>query len=211
MNNDFRLVAKETALMVIDMQNAFISSDGSIGQTGADMSLCQATVPQVKKLIEAARANGILDIWTIQEHYPDDITRKTHRIPPHTSKHCKVAPALVRTKDCEIIDELKPYIKPDTELVVKHRFSGFLDTRLETLLRMKGINFLIISGVSTPLCVETTTRDAYQRDLDVIVAGDAVATTSKELHENSLKVIETYFGRVLSTDDIVELMNSSEK
>lgn len=204
------LIAKETALMVIDMQNAFVSEEGSIGKRGADMSMCQATLEPIKKLIEACREVGIIDIWTKQEHYPDDITRKTHRIPPHTSTQCTVSPALVHTEDSDFYEELKPYITEETEIIRKHRFSAFLDTRLETLLRMKGIRFLIVCGISTPLCVESTTRDAYQKDFDVIVVEDATATTSKTLHDNSINVIKTYFGKVLNSDETLELIKHAQ-
>lgn len=204
------LIAKETALMVIDMQNAFVSEEGSIGKRGADMSMCQATLAPIKKLIEACREAGIIDIWTKQEHYPDDITRKTHRIPPHTSTQCTVSPALVHTEDSDFYEELKPYITEETEIIRKHRFSAFLDTRLETLLRMKGIRFLIVCGISTPLCVESTTRDAYQKDFDVIVVEDATATTSKTLHDNSISVIRTYFGKVLNSDETLELIKHAQ-
>lgn len=207
---DFTLVAKETALMVIDMQNAFTSYDGSIGKNGGDMSMCQNTIQPIKNLIETSRQHGILDIWTQQEHYPDDVTRERHRIPPHTKSTVAVPPALVRDRDSEIIPELQPYIQHDTEIIHKHRFSSFLDTRLETLLRMKGIRFLLICGISTPLCVESTARDAYQRDFDVVVVSDAVATTSKELHDNSLKIISTYFGRVLDSQTVLELIKTAE-
>ncbi len=205
---NFKLIAKETALLVIDMQNAFASKTGSLGSAGMDMSLCLETINPIKELIKTARENGVIDIWTKQEHYPDDITRKTHRIPPHTSTQCRVSPALVRTSDSEIIDELKPFIEEDTEIIRKHRFSAFLDTRFETLLRMKGIKTLIITGISTPLCIESTTRDAYQRDFDVIVVEDGVATTSKTLHDNSINVIRTYFGKVMDSSDVIELLKN---
>jgi len=208
--DNLSLIAKETALLVIDMQNAFASLDGSIAKKGADMSICQSTIEPIKKLIEACREAGIIDIWTKQEHYPDDVTRSKHRIPPHTKSQCSVPPALVNTPDSDFYPELKSYITDTTEIIRKHRFSAFLDTRLETLLRMKGIRFLIICGISTPLCVETTTRDAYQRDFDVIVVEDGTATTSKTLHENSLNVIKTYFGKVLKSDEIVELIKTAE-
>ncbi|MCR5278250.1 MAG: cysteine hydrolase [Lachnospiraceae bacterium] len=207
---ELSLIAKETALLVIDMQNAFASLDGSIASKGADMSLCRSTIEPIKKLIEACREVGIIDIWTKQEHYPDDVTRNKHRIPPHTKSQCSVPPALVNTPDSDFCEDLKPYITDTTEIIRKHRFSAFLDTRLETLLRMKGIRFLIICGISTPLCVETTTRDAYQRDFDVIVVEDGTATTSKTLHENSLNVIRTYFGKVLASDEIVKLIHEAE-
>jgi len=203
------IIPEETALLVIDMQNGFIKDEGSIGRSGANMSLMQATVGPVRKLVETCRKHGILDIWTIQEHYPDDITRRTHKITPHTAKRSTGAPALARTWDSAFIDELKDLVGPETETVRKHRFSSFYDTRLDTLLRMKGIKMLIICGVSTTLCVETTTRDAYQRDYDVIVAGDAVGISNASFHEHSLKVIDTYFGKVMPTDEILALLESS--
>lgn len=210
MGSDITLLARETALLVIDMQNAFAGLEGSLAKKNMDMSMCRATIEPIRNLIEACRECGIMDIWTRQEHYPDDVTRQRHRIPPHTVSQVSVPPALVRTYDSEIIDELKPYIREDTEIIRKHRFSGFLDTRLETLLRMKGIRFLIICGISTPLCVETTTRDAYQRDFDVIVVEDAVATCDKELHDNSIKIIETYFAKVMNSEDVIELIKKAE-
>lgn len=210
MGSDITLLARETALLVIDMQNAFAGLEGSLAKKNMDMSMCRATIEPIRNLIEACRGSGILDIWTRQEHYPDDVTRQRHRIPPHTVSQVSIPPALVGTYDSEIIDELKPYIKEDTEIIRKHRFSGFLDTRLETLLRMKGIRFLIICGISTPLCVETTTRDAYQRDFDVIVVEDAVATCDKELHDNSIKIIETYFAKVMNSEDVIALIKEAE-
>jgi Amidases related to nicotinamidase len=203
------LIPEETALLVVDMQNGFIRSEGSIGRSGANMSLQQATVEPVAKLIEACRAKGITDIWTIQEHYPDDVTRGKHRIAPHTVKRSTGAPALVNTWDSEVIDELKPWFGPEAEVVRKHRFSAFFDTRLDTLLRMKGIRMLIVCGVSTTLCVETSVRDAYQRDYDVIVARDAVGISNAELHFNSLKAIETYFGLCLDTEEVLGLIERS--
>jgi len=204
-NNKFPLppiVPSETALLVIDMQNGFIHDNGTIGRGGADTTLMKATVGPVKKLVETCRAAGILDIWTVQEHYPDDVTRTAHKIVPHTLRSSAGPAALVNTWDAEIIDELKPLFAPPAEVVRKHRFSAFLDTRLETLLRMKGIRMLIICGVSTSLCVETTVRDAYQRDYDVIVAEDAVGISSRDFHEASLRVINRYFGVCASTDEI---------
>ncbi len=205
-----KLAVNETALLVVDMQNGFIKDEGSLGRAGLNMELCKATVEPVKRLIEEARRAGIIDIWTVQEHYPNDITKVRRKTLSHIRKcGASISPALVRTWDSEIISDLKPYLKPDTEIIRKNRFSAFLDTRLETLLRMKGIKFLIICGVSTPLCVETTTRDAYQKDYDVIVVKDAVATSDLKLHENSLYVIGYYFADLMDADKTIELIKNS--
>lgn len=201
---------EHTALVVVDMQNGFISPQGSVGRAGADTSLMQATVAPVRRLIEAARRYGILDVWTIQEHYPDDRTRHAHRIIPHTLRRSSGPPALINTWDGEIVPELSDLASDPAEFIRKHRFSAFLDTRFETLLRMKGIDTLIICGVSTSLCVETSVRDAYQRDFDVIVASDAVGISSVDMHTASLRVIDRYFGMCVPTDEILSRLNDSQ-
>ncbi|WP_256760112.1 cysteine hydrolase family protein [Cohnella sp. WQ 127256] len=207
--DNYVLNSSETALLVIDMQNGFCSLQGSLGLNGVDVSHMKATIEPVKKLIKSSRKAGILDAWTIQEHYPDDVTRKNHRIIPHTLRFGSGPAALAHTWDSEVVDELKPlYIHPAEE-IRKHRFSAFFDTRLDTLLRMKGIKTLIISGVSTSLCVETTIRDAYQRDYDVIIAEDAIATDSVEAHEWSMRIAAKYFGACMKTDEIVGLIEES--
>jgi len=205
----YRLDLAQTALIVIDMQNGFCSPQGSLGSNGVDVSLMQATIGPVRRLIEASRASGILDAWTIQEHYPDDITRSRHRIIPHTLRFGSGPAALIDTWDSEVVDELKPLFKRPAEVIRKHRFSAFFDTRLDTLLRMKDIKTVIVCGVSTSLCVETTIRDAYQRDYDVIIADDAIATDSDEAHQASMKIAAKYFGARMTTDEIVELIEES--
>jgi len=205
----YLLNLKQTALLVIDMQNGFCSPKGSLGSNGVDVSMMQATIKPVSELIEAGRAAGILDIWTIQEHYPDDITRRRHRIVPHTLRYGSGPAALIGTWDAEIVDELKPLFHPPAEVIRKHRFSAFFDTRLDTLLRIKDIKTLIVCGVSTTLCVETTIRDAYQRDYDVIIATDAIATDSDEAHQASMRIAAKYFGACMKTSEIIELIEES--
>lgn len=203
---NFNLIPNETALIVIDMQNGFCNYEGSISKGGGDISSMHATIPRVRELILACREAGIIDIWTLQQHYPDDITKKLHRITPHTLRWGAGPTALKGTWDSEIIDELKDLAQEPAEMVIKHRFSGFMDTRLDTLLRMKGINTLLVCGVATSHCVETTVRDGYQKDYDIIVPSDAVGAMSTEAHNASLSLIDRFFGVVLSSDDILRLI-----
>lgn len=199
--------AEETALLIVDMQNGFCHPSGTLGK-GKDISLMQAAIPNVKQLITTCRKARIPDIWTIQEHYLDDRAHISHRILPHTHRNKRGPAAVARTWDSAILDELLPYIRQETELIRKHRFSAFFDTRLDTLLRILGVKLLIVCGVSTTLCVETTVRDAYQRDYDVIVVEDAVGMPSRELHEASLEVMRRYFGVTVSTHEVCALIEN---
>jgi nicotinamidase-related amidase len=100
------------------------------------------------------------------------------------------------------VENLKPL--EDEPVVVKHRYSAFVDTRLDLLLRSNDIRTVILPGVATHCCVESTARDAAMRDYYVVVPEDGVAVRGKQqqLHETSLEVLGTYFGLVASSRDI---------
>ena len=100
------------------------------------------------------------------------------------------------------MDEVAPHVHPDDFLVEKHRASLFFQTTLDVKLRMLGIEQVIISGCNTEFCVETTIRDAYYRDLDVIVVRDCVASPRLQFHEDTLAKVDTYFGAVVSLDEL---------
>lgn len=203
----YHLIPEETALIVIDMQNSWCHPEGSIGRNGYNASMMRGIVPNVRNLIEACREAGIMDVWTIQNHYLDDITKTKHRIKPHTHRWEAGPPGIRGTWEAEVVDELKDLAEDEqAELVTKHRFSGFFDTRMNTLLRMKGINTVIVCGVSTTHCVETTVRDAYQHDYDVIIAKDAVAGLSIEEHNASLHFMNKVFGVALEDERLFNLI-----
>lgn len=206
MKEKYNLIPNETALLVIDMQNSWCHPQGSIGRNGYDASMMRGIIPEVKELVNACREAGILDIWTIQNHYPDDITRQIHRIRPHTHRWKAGPPGLKDTWEAEVVDELKELAQKPAEIIVKHRFSAFFDTRLDTLLRMKGINTLLICGVATTHCVETSVRDAYQRDYDVLIAEEAVAALTKEDHDASLRLMNKVFGVVMKNEQLLSLI-----
>jgi ureidoacrylate peracid hydrolase len=165
-----------------------------------------ATIPCIRRLVEAGRERGILDIWTKQEHYADDITKVRHKIIPHTLRWGAGPTGVKGTWDSDFMDEIKDLTEAPGEVVVKHRFSGFFDTRLDTLLRMKGIKTLIVTGVSTTHCVETSVRDAYQKDYDVIIPAEAVGALTKDAHDASLWMMDRFFAKVLPQDDVLRLI-----
>jgi ureidoacrylate peracid hydrolase len=146
--------------------------------------------------------------WSIQQHFDIDSSRTRHRIPPHTLKRPR--PAAVRgTWDGEIIDELKPYVSENSEVFTKNKFGCFYNTNLETLLRIHGVDTLIVSGVDVNVCVETTLREAYMRDYDLIILKDCVGGVHQRWREPAMEVWDRFLGAVISSDEFVSLIEKA--
>jgi ureidoacrylate peracid hydrolase len=182
------------------MQNGFCHADGDLGRRGQGEPL-RRVVPEVARLVVAARAAAILVCWSRQEHEIDDATREDRLLASHFQKQSHL-PCVRGTWDAEIVDALKSQVARDDYVVTKHRASCFYGTSLEVYLRMRGIRVLVVAGVTTNYCVDSTVRDAYARDLDVIVVGDCCAGLWPDLHEASLKNTALYHGVVASRADV---------
>jgi ureidoacrylate peracid hydrolase len=194
-----------TALLVIDMQKGFCDPDSRMEKAGIGTANQRAIVPDVLRLIDTARDIGLPILFSQQIHYPEDVTRKRRRIPSHIDKQ-NWAPCLRGTWEVDFIDEIADAIQPEDLIVEKHRASVFFETTLDTKLRMLGIEQILISGCNTDFCVETTIRDGYYRDLDVIVLRDCVAGPRRSFHEDTLAKVETYFGAVVSLDELPDVI-----
>jgi ureidoacrylate peracid hydrolase len=149
-------------------------------------------------------------LWSQQIHYPGDVTRRRRRIPSHIDKQ-NWAPCLRGTWEVDFVDEVADAIQPEDFIVEKHRASVFFETTLDTKLRMLGIEQIIISGCNTDFCVETTIRDGYYRDMDVIVVRDCVAGPRRRFHEDTLAKVETYFGAVVALDELPSVIIPREE
>lgn len=204
---NFRIHPREAALLVIDMQNAFCHPDGTLARSGADVSMCRAIVPRVAELVGTCRAAGIPDIWTLQEHFVDDRGRAAHRIAPHTARRKGVAAAR-GTWDAELVDELKPLLDERSHVIRKHRFGVFYGTRLEVLLRALGARTLIVTGTTTNACVDTSIREAYMRDYDLVIVEDCIGGLDPELHRAAVKVWTFYMGLVVKAADLPGLIST---
>ncbi len=193
-----------TALVVIDMQKGFCHPDSAMEKAGIGTKNQRAIIPQVVRLIGLAREMKMPILFSQQFHFPDDVTRKRRRIPSHIDKQ-KWAPCLRGTWEVDFMDEIAAAIRPEDYVVEKHRASVFFETTLETKLRMLGIEMLLISGCNTDFCVETTIRDGYYRDYDIVVVRDCVAGPRPRYHEDTLAKVQTYFGEVVSLDELPSL------
>lgn len=196
---------RRTALVVIDMQNGFCHPDGSLA---AVMSVAEtsAVIPSIRRLVEAAHAAGVAVIWSHQEHIPGDRSIDRTRL-DNPQADLREPPCLAGTWDAELVAELGSLAAGDIH-VVKRRASAFYGTGLELELRLRGLDTVVIAGVTTSYCVDGTARDAYSRDLGVIVVGDACASPWPDLHAATLKNIATFLGSVASTEETVSAFAS---
>jgi nicotinamidase-related amidase len=196
------------ALLVIDMQNAFCHRDGTLGISGVDIENCAAAIAPISSLVAAAGASEIPVIWTLQEHLPDDRWRARRQLPAHTAKRVRVA-ALAGTWDAELIEELAPLANDPSLVISKHRFGAFYQTRLDLLLRMLGRTALIVTGVTANACVDTTMREAYLRDYDVVAVYDAIGGIDERWKATAAEVWAQYMGIVVPSQEVVAWMSAA--
>jgi nicotinamidase-related amidase/catechol 2,3-dioxygenase-like lactoylglutathione lyase family enzyme len=193
---------KTAALLVIDMQNAFVHDKGTLGISGVDTKRLSAITPAVKRLVENCHKADIPVIWTIQEHFAVDASRARKKLAGHTSRRKQVS-ALAGTWDEEIVEELKGLAAKDPSLVLrKHRFGAFYETRLDMLLRMLGTRTLFVTGTTTNACVETSIREAYLRDFDVVAVTDCISGVNSDWEQTAQKVWKQYFCELAESKDV---------
>ena len=158
------------ALIVIDMQNGFVSKGGSYDMLGMNTSNYREIIPKLKDLIEFCRSMEVPIFYTeaVREPSGIDLLTKIHNFLPKSRQERLKIPITVRgTWDADITDELKPN---DNDLVViKRRDSAFQDTELRVWLQSEGINLLVFTGADTSICVETSLRDGFNVGYDVLI------------------------------------------
>jgi ureidoacrylate peracid hydrolase len=194
-----------TALLVIDMQKGFCHPESRMETSGVGTANQRAIVPSVLGLVRLARKHEIPVFWSQQVHFPEDVTRRRRRIPSHQTKQ-RWTPCLRDTWEVDFIDEVVAEIRPEDYVIEKHRASMFFETTLDAKLRMLGIEQLVVAGTTTAFCVETTIRDGYYRDFDVVAVRDCIADPRPRFHEDTMAKVETFFGVVVTLDELPSLI-----
>ncbi len=180
------IAPRHTALLVVDMQNDFSAADGAFGKRGADTARIRVVVPAIAGLLEAARAAGARRVFARHTHEADLSNLSPARLSFYAMLYGGVDPyhAIRGSWGQQVIEELKPL--PGESMFDKGRSSGFIGTNLDMLLRSNRIETVVITGMATHACVESTARDAGFLDYYVVVASDAVADYRDDLHQASL-------------------------
>ncbi|KQT07917.1 pyrimidine utilization protein B [Methylobacterium sp. Leaf399] len=197
--------AAATALVVVDMQNAYATKGGYLDLAGFDVSATGPVIAAVARAVAAARAAGIRVVWFQNGWDPDYVEAGGPGSPNwHKSNALKTMRArpemterlLARgTWDYALVDALRP--EPGDIVLPKPRYSGFYHTALDSLLRARGIRTLVFTGIATNVCVESTVRDGFFLEYFGIVLADATHQAGPEsLQAGALSNIETFFGWV---------------
>lgn len=210
--SEMTLAGSTTALLIIDMQRDFLDPEGYIARTGVDVRGLRAIVPNVRRLLESARARSIRVIHTREGHRPDlsDLPAvKARRAAGAGAAIGSMGPLgrlLVRGEPGhDIIPELAPLA--NEAVIDKPGFGAFYATDLEQLLRVAGVRTLVIAGVTTDICVHSTLREAVDRGFECVTVGDACAAGDPAIHEAMLACIDGeggILGRVVNTEAVVE-------
>lgn len=206
---DIVLDPRRSALLIIDMQNDFVSPGGYHHRQGRPCGPLQLIIPNIQQLLRSLPEEvKVIYVVTVREPDGSDNHWRFHRILPERVRITGETRghdynALRGTWGAEIVDILEP--GPGAHTVYKRRTSAFYQTDLEMRLRCWGIDTLILTGVAADICVESTARDAFNRDFDIIVVSDGVASGTEPICKEMLNRMAASFGAVLPAAQIREL------
>ncbi len=192
----------KTGLIVVDMQNAFCHPNGSFRKRGYSIIELDSVIETNRRLIDFAHNKSWLVIYTRLAYQPDysdaGLLLKKH---PKIRQLC----AYVRGSfDSEIFEDLS-LAKSDV-LLTKTRYDPFIGANLEEILKQNKLKHLIVGGLLTNICVESTVRSAFDREFEVTLVSDATSTYSEELYRNSLETMKRHFADVYTFDSLVKKM-----
>jgi len=202
-----------TAVVVVDMQNGFVTKGGMFDIFGWDISAAEGVIENNRRILEAAREAGSKVVYLKMSYDPD---YSNSGGPESPNWHKELGLVMMKKNpeywgkfvtrgswDEEICEELKP--QPGDVVVRKQRYSGFAGTNLDLILKTHNIKYCVYTGVATNVCVESTLRDGFFLDYWPILVSDAVNHAGPSVtQEATLWNVEALFGWVITTDDFVK-------
>lgn len=199
--NFFSTDPQRCALLVIDMQNAFVAEGAPF-----EVPEARAMVPRLERLIRFCREHGMPIIWTQSDHRPPYgglMLQKfsvigEQRVLWQGEPSFEMYPRMLQPQ--EAVSEYR---------LVKHKYDAFFETGLEAILRYHETDTVIITGTATNVCCESTARAAFMRDYHVAFLSDANASFDPVMHEATLKNMDLFFGRVMTTEELLAEMEAA--
>jgi len=201
-----------TALIVVDMQNAFASPGGLLDLAGIDVRPAREAVENARMVCRAARRARIPVIYLTIGYPPDQSTAGG---PDSPNPQKELALCLMRERpelrgklltfgswDFQVVDDLAP--EAGDPVIVKSGYSGFAGTDLDSVLRTRGVRNLLFTGIASNVCVESTIRDAYFHEYWPVMIADATMPAGpREIHDATLYNVRNFFGWVTSSEEVV--------
>ena len=215
----------KAALIVVDMQNDFGAEGGMFHRAGIDISMIRAAIAPTARALRAARTAGIRVVYLKMAFRPD-MSDAGPLDSPNYARHLRMdvgkeVPApdgrrsriLVReTWNTDILEELAP--STSDVVLYKHRFSGFFETELDSVLKRSGVKYLVVVGCTTSICVESTIRDAMFRDYSCVVLADCTGEPighdlPRSNHDASILSIQTLLGWVSTSAEFINVLKGA--
>ncbi|MGY8710779.1 pyrimidine utilization protein B [Bradyrhizobium sp. 18BD] len=205
-----RLAVDETAVVVVDMQNAYASPNGYLDLAGFDISGAKAAITAIQDVVSVARGAGVPVIF-FQNGWDADYVEAGGPGSPNWHKSNALKTMRKRPElqgkllakggwDYALVDDLQP--KPGDIVVPKTRYSGFFNSQFDSILRARGIRNLVFCGIATNVCVESTLRDGFHLEYFGVMLEDATHQAGPDyIQKASIFNIETFFGWVSSASD----------
>ncbi len=203
-----RVSPGRTAVVIIDMQNDFVSPKGKMTEFGFSTENVRATVPAIRRLLDTARERGFPVVHTRM------INDNAQNPPSWHSFWGEPAMTLPGSWGAEQIEELRPLAG---EIVLeKYTYGAFAGTNLDTILRRGGIETLVVAGTDSNICAGDTMHQAFARGYHVIAVSDCLASFSRlgmqhaqRLQEAGLYIVENHIGLVAPSHQIIEIMKQA--
>ena len=187
--HEMRLNVAASTLLVVDMQRFFLDASSPTFTCGG-----LAILGTVRRLMDAFRLANRSVIFSQHVHHPGDLDFGI-------MGWWWEGKCIEGSPESEIHPDLAP--KPGEKVITKHRYSAFYNTDLETVLRCLKVEDVVISGVMTNMCCESTARDAYYRDYRVFIPADGTGSINEEMHLASLSNLAFGFANVTTADDLL--------
>ena len=195
------IAPSRTAVVVIDIQVDFASPDGSLGRAGVDMNVVAPAVAAAERLVNLARAAGAPVVFVCLQTAAAldspawrERTRRRGSNPSEDSAVCRAG-----QRGAEFVG---PTPQPGDLVIDKIRYSGFFGTNLNAGLKALGVDTMIVCGLTTECCIDSTVRDAFHLDYHVFIASDACAAYEPEVHAASLKNLELNCAILVTVDEV---------
>jgi ureidoacrylate peracid hydrolase len=206
-----------SAIVVVDMQNAFASKGSTLDIAGLDLSDAAGVVRAIGQVIAAGRTAGVPIVFLQMGYKPDLSNAGGTRSPNY---HKELAMHLMNSKpelkgqlltegswDFAVVDELAPM--PSDIVITKTRYSGFSGTTLDAQLRVRGIQYLFFAGIATNVCVESTLRDAYFLDYwPILLADGTMPAGGRSAYEATMFNVESFFGWTVGSDELLACLGA---
>jgi ureidoacrylate peracid hydrolase len=211
-----KLDIERTAVIVVDMQNAFCKKGGMLDVLGTlDEAKVKRVIKTCREIINASRSKGIKVVYLRMSYNPDLSNAGGAESPNYWKelglKAMREKPEwkgkflTIGTRDWEIIDELKPM--PEDIVIDKSRYSGFVNTGLDEILKVQKIKYLIFIGLATNVCVESTLRDAFFHEYFPVLVNDGCGNLGPDLtQEATIWNVTEIFGWVTASHDLIKAL-----